>query len=84
MKILFSARPAFGHVYPMMPLALAAREAGHDVQFATTGRFLAVLAGLGFRTHDVGLSIEEGARRRAGRDRRGPPCRPPPAVVPTS
>ena len=28
---MFCARPAFGHVYPLMPLALAARRAGHEV-----------------------------------------------------
>ena len=47
MKILFSTRPAYGHVYPLMPLALAAREAGHDVRFATTGQFLDKLDALG-------------------------------------
>lgn len=59
MRILFSARPAYGHVYPMMPLALAAREAGHDVQFATAGAFLPKLLALGFPTHAVGLTIEQ-------------------------
>jgi len=59
MKILFSVRPAYGHVYPVMPLALAARGAGHDVRFATTGRFLDVLRGLGFPTDDVGVTLEE-------------------------
>ncbi len=58
MKILFSTRPAYGHVYPLLPLALAARDAGHDVAFATTGPFLADLAALGFEVHDVGISIE--------------------------
>ena len=58
MKILFSTRPAYGHVYPLLPLALAARDAGHDVTFATTGPFLADLAALGFEVHDVGISIE--------------------------
>jgi Glycosyltransferase family 28 C-terminal domain len=58
MRILFSTRPAFGHVYPLMPLALAAREAGHDVTFATTGIFLDRLRSAGFTTHDVGLTIE--------------------------
>ena len=60
MKILFSTRPAYGHVYPLMPLALAAREAGHDVRFATTGEFLEKLDALAFPTYDVGLTIEEG------------------------
>jgi UDP:flavonoid glycosyltransferase YjiC (YdhE family) len=59
MRILISSRPAYGHVYPLMPLALAARDAGHDVEFATTGAFLPKLRALGFPTHDVGLSIEQ-------------------------
>jgi UDP:flavonoid glycosyltransferase YjiC (YdhE family) len=59
MRILFSTRPAFGHVYPLMPLAMAARDAGHDVTFATTGRFLDKLPSAGFPTHDVGLTIEQ-------------------------
>ena len=59
LKLLFSTRPAYGHVYPMMPLALAARAAGHDVGFATTGAFLSKLETLGFATHNVGLTIEQ-------------------------
>lgn len=35
MRILFSAAPMFGHVNPVLPLAVAARGAGHDVVFAT-------------------------------------------------
>ena len=62
-KILFSTRPAYGHVYPLMPLALAAREAGHDVSIATTGHFLPKLASLGFSTHDVGITIEDARDR---------------------
>lgn len=42
-----------------MPLAMAARDAGHDVTFATTGPFLDKLRSAGFSTHDVGLSIEQ-------------------------
>ncbi len=58
MKMTFSVRPAYGHVYPLMPLALAARAAGHDVRFATTGRFLDVIRGLGFAADDVGVTLE--------------------------
>jgi UDP:flavonoid glycosyltransferase YjiC (YdhE family) len=39
-KILFSSIGAYGHLYPMMPLALAARDAGHDVVIATADPFL--------------------------------------------
>ncbi|MEV4508790.1 glycosyltransferase [Dactylosporangium sp. NPDC049525] len=35
MRILFSACPMFGHVNPILPLVLAARDAGHDVVVAT-------------------------------------------------
>ena len=59
MKIVFSSRPAYGHVYPLLPLAGAARRAGHHVSFATTGHFLARLDRLGYPTHDVGLTIED-------------------------
>ena len=59
LKLVFSTRPAYGHVYPMMPLALAARAAGHDVAFATTGAFLSKLEALGFSVHNVGVTIEQ-------------------------
>jgi UDP:flavonoid glycosyltransferase YjiC (YdhE family) len=58
MHILFCTRPAYGHVYPLLPLAFTARRAGHDVRFTTTGAFVRTLAALGFPTYDVGLSID--------------------------
>ncbi len=33
MRIHFAAIPAYGHVFPMVPLAAAAQAAGHDVLF---------------------------------------------------
>jgi UDP:flavonoid glycosyltransferase YjiC (YdhE family) len=30
-RVLFSSTPAYGHVQPMLPLAIAFRDAGHDV-----------------------------------------------------
>ncbi len=59
MKLLFGSLPAFGHLYPLMPLANAARAAGHDVHVATAGTFRAKAAAVGFATHDVGMSIEQ-------------------------
>ena len=58
MRLLFSTRPAYGHVYPLMPLANAARAAGHEVTFATTGAFVPKLEALGFPTLDAGMTIE--------------------------
>ena len=59
MRILFSARPAFGHVFPLIPLALAAKERGHHVTFASGERFLPTLAGWGFETRKVGEALDE-------------------------
>ena len=57
--MLFCCRPAYGHVYPLLPLAVACRDAGHDVLFATGEAFLERLAKLGFRAERVGISIFE-------------------------
>ena len=40
MKIVFAAIPAYGHLYPLMPLALACADAGHDVTVASGKPFL--------------------------------------------
>lgn len=42
-KILFASLPAYGHVYPMLPLAVACASAGHEVLFATGDPFLDAL-----------------------------------------
>jgi UDP:flavonoid glycosyltransferase YjiC (YdhE family) len=34
-KVLFSSIPAYGHLYPLMPLLLACADQGHDVVLAT-------------------------------------------------
>jgi UDP:flavonoid glycosyltransferase YjiC (YdhE family) len=39
MRLLFTSVPLAGHFYPMVPLAWAARAAGHDVLVATTAGF---------------------------------------------
>jgi UDP:flavonoid glycosyltransferase YjiC (YdhE family) len=40
MKILVASLGAYGHLYPMMPLALACSEAGHEVTIAVGEPFL--------------------------------------------
>lgn len=37
---MFASLPAYGHLYPMMPLALACQEAGHEIVVATGPPFL--------------------------------------------
>ena len=40
MRIVFASLGAYGHLYPMLPLALACQEAGHTVTIATGPPFL--------------------------------------------
>ena len=64
MRIVFRAHPAYGHVYPMMPLAEAAQAAGHDVIFPIAPPFLDRLRELGYRTIESGVTMIEASRRR--------------------
>ncbi|MBH0781865.1 glycosyltransferase [Nocardia bovistercoris] len=59
MKIIFSSLSGYAHVYPLLPLALAAREVGHDVIYATGERFHSMLEGLGFPIAPVGIPIRD-------------------------
>ncbi|MBB5857988.1 glycosyltransferase [Amycolatopsis umgeniensis] len=34
MRVLFTSLASIGHTYPLIPLAIAARDAGHEVRFA--------------------------------------------------
>ncbi|HYQ67623.1 glycosyltransferase [Actinophytocola sp.] len=69
MKILFSSRPAYGHLLPLLPLANAARAAGHEVVLGTGETFVGRARQLGFDAHRVGIAVGEAeaeARRRHG------------------
>ena len=59
MRVLFCCRPAYGHVNPLLPLATACRDAGHQILFATGERLEPRLRELGFRAERVGISIDE-------------------------
>jgi UDP:flavonoid glycosyltransferase YjiC (YdhE family) len=48
-KVLFASLGSAGHAYPLIPLAVAAREAGHEVHFAAGSEVQAALAGNGLR-----------------------------------
>lgn len=63
MRILFCCTAAEGHFAPLVPLASAAREAGHDVAFATGPRFCERVRDAGFDAHPVGIDIDELERR---------------------
>lgn len=55
MRVLLTTQPAYGHFHPMLPLAVALRKAGHDVQFATGARFGEVIRAAGFESNGAGL-----------------------------
>ncbi|MEV6488001.1 glycosyltransferase, partial [Actinoplanes sp. NPDC051633] len=62
MRILFVASPLQGHLLPLIPLALACRDVGHEVHVASGG-FPPDMAGL--RTHEIGarFSLRRSALR---------------------
>ncbi|MBP2335469.1 UDP:flavonoid glycosyltransferase YjiC (YdhE family) [Saccharothrix coeruleofusca] len=49
MRVLFASSASVGHTYPMIPLAVAARDAGHEVHWATGEHVHAALAANGLR-----------------------------------
>lgn len=74
-KVVFAAIPAYGHVYPLLPLALACQHEGHEVVMATAEPFLDRLPVDTWRSHDaemnLGWSVAETRRRHpdlVGRD----------------
>ena len=77
MRVLFTLRGATGHFHPIVPLARAARDAGHEVAFAMPPSFEGVVSRLGFRWLAAGFdnSSPEYARfleqrnRLSGRER---------------
>ncbi|WP_394615803.1 glycosyltransferase [Lentzea sp. JNUCC 0626] len=63
MRILFSSLGSHGHVYPILPLAIAAREQGHDVLYAVDSGFHATVEKLGLTVVDAGISIWDAFRQ---------------------
>lgn len=49
MRVLFASLASVGHTYPLIPLAIAARDAGHEVHFAAGEGVHAPLAANGLR-----------------------------------
>lgn len=59
MRVLFASLASVGHTYPLIPLAIAAREAGHEVHFAAGGAVHAPLAANGLRPFRPGDAFYE-------------------------
>ena len=59
MRLLFAALASHGHIYPLLPLAFAAREAGHEVVFATGEDYLDSLRSAGLKVASSGVPVLE-------------------------
>ena len=58
MRVLFTSASAIGHVNPMIPLALALRDRGHEIRWATGPDACPRLESLGIVTVSVGVPWE--------------------------
>jgi UDP:flavonoid glycosyltransferase YjiC (YdhE family) len=54
MRVLCSCNALLGHLHPMLPLAAALRDAGHDVAFTTGAEVAGTLAEAGFELRPAG------------------------------
>ncbi|MEU3623568.1 glycosyl transferase [Amycolatopsis coloradensis] len=59
MRIIFTALGGYGHAFPLIPLAVAARDAGHDVSFATAASFLPNIERAGITGLRAGITPQE-------------------------
>jgi UDP:flavonoid glycosyltransferase YjiC (YdhE family) len=57
LRVLFATAGAHGHLFPVLPLALAARAAGHEVAVATDESFHPLLAAAGLRPVQAGMTV---------------------------
>lgn len=58
MRVLFTTLPFTGHFHPLVPVARAARAAGHEVAFACPAPFVARVEAAGF--HAFGAGFDDG------------------------
>jgi UDP:flavonoid glycosyltransferase YjiC (YdhE family) len=58
MRLMLSSTAGYGHVLPMLPLAVAARERGHDVLWATAAEACPLIETEGVAAASAGVSAE--------------------------
>ena len=56
MRILFTCSTGLGHLHPLVPIARAATQAGHEVAFATPSPFAPTVERSGFRVFPAGMA----------------------------
>ncbi|SDW31026.1 hypothetical protein SAMN05421504_101223 [Amycolatopsis xylanica] len=57
MRLLSSSLAAYGHTYPLLSLAIAAAEQGHEVSFVTGSAFEVTLKSCGVEYIPGGLDM---------------------------
>jgi UDP:flavonoid glycosyltransferase YjiC (YdhE family) len=55
MRVLFTCNAASGHFHPLVPVARALADAGHEIAFAARASFATTVAHAGFRHFPAGL-----------------------------
>lgn len=68
MRVLFSSTPGYGHLFPMVPLARALKQAGHTVLWATGRDACGLVTAAGIEAVAAGLTDVD--RARAGQELR--------------
>jgi MGT family glycosyltransferase len=63
MRVLFTTQPIPSHLHPLVPLARALADAGHEVTFACAPSFLSGVAASGFRAFPAGMDWLPGQER---------------------
>jgi UDP:flavonoid glycosyltransferase YjiC (YdhE family) len=63
MRILITCVAGYGHLHPLLPIARALSDAGHDVAIATSGEIRARATAAGFTTFAAGISLDEAYAR---------------------
>ena len=67
-RVLFVAPPAYGHLFPMVPLAWALRGAGHDVLIASCGISINAATRAGLAAVNVARGVDLPALLRRYKD----------------
>jgi UDP:flavonoid glycosyltransferase YjiC (YdhE family) len=81
-RLIFTSLATHGHVYPLLPLAVAARGAGHEVLFATAEEFLPSVDKAGLATAPAGITMREAFAAAVGDETRPPGEIPPEELMP--
>src|SRR5258708_35219142 len=55
MRVLFTVQPSTGHLHPLVPVAIALREAGHEVAVCSSAPFRPDVEAFGLTHIDAGL-----------------------------